>query len=593
MLRAQQAPTALLGAPELQAPELQPASLDTHERPTPHPRRSLAWGGPGLIGALAITLSSAAWAQLEGEAAAPSGRSDGSSLEALPPSPDVLFGELFRDVQLAELFADQKVFPDAVPLFHPEQILADYAAERDQDGFDLRAFVEAHFALPDESGITPPQNQSLREHIEWLWPALTRTTTSAPAYSSLVPLPHPYVVPGGRFREVYYWDSYFTMLGLAQSGLDDVVLDMVDNFAHELDRFGHIPNGNRTYYLSRSQPPFFAHMVELAARLAGAQVYATYLPQLQREHAFWMAGRAGAAPGGASQRVVVLPDGTVLNRYWDDSDTPRPEAYAIDVRTAASAEGRPASEVYRDLRATAESGIDFSSRWLGDGRTLATVRTTAIIPVDLNSLLFHLENTIVHACRQLRDRACVRSFGARARERAAAIQRYLYSDTDGYYVDYDFVRGEKRRDLTAAALYPLFVGVASQERARSTAEHVRAGLLEAGGLSTTTVNTGEQWDAPNGWAPLNWVAIRGLERYGEQALARDIGTRFLASVDAVYAAEGKLVEKYAVDGGATGGGGGEYPLQDGFGWTNAVTSKLLDRYASSESESGEDTTCHE
>lgn len=118
-------------------------------------------------------------------------------------------------------------------------------------------------------------------------------------------------------------------------------------------------------------------------------------------------------------------------------------------------------------------------------------------------------------------------------------------------------------------------------------------MLEAGGLSTTTVNTGEQWDAPNGWAPLHWVAIRGLERYGEEALARDIGTRFLASVEAVYAAEGKRVEKYAVDGDATGGGGGEYPLQDGFGWTNAVTSKLLDRYASSGSESGEETTCHE
>jgi alpha,alpha-trehalase len=551
------------------------------QQPTPSRyrcrRRPLAWGGPGLIGALAITLSSVGWAR---------------ETLPVPPPPDVLFGELFEAVQMAELFADQKVFPDAVPLFDPEQILSDYAAQRDQDGFDLRAFVEAHFALPDEGGITPPENQSLGEHIEWLWPALTRSTTSAPAHSSLIPLPQPYVVPGGRFREVYYWDSYFTMLGLAESGLDDVVLDMVDNFAHEIDRFGHIPNGNRTYYLSRSQPPFFSHMVELAARLAGVQVYATYLPQLQREHAFWMAGLSGTAPGGAKERVVVLPDGTVLNRYWDARDTPRPEAYAIDVRTAASAEGRPPSDVYRDLRATAESGIDFSSRWLGDGRTLATIRTTAIIPVDLNSLMFHLEDTITRACRQLHDRACVRSFRERARERAEAIQRYLYSDTSGYYVDYDFVRGDKRSDLTAAALYPLFVGVASAERARSTAEHVRAGLLEAGGLSTTTVNTGEQWDAPNGWAPLNWIAIRGLERYGQDALARDIGTRFLASVEAVYAAEGKLVEKYDVEGGATGGGG-EYPLQDGFGWTNAVTLKLLDRYRASESGSDEGAMCHE
>jgi alpha,alpha-trehalase len=533
-----------------------------------------------------LTLSSTAWLST-------AGAQRQTEPPALPPPPDVLFGELFEAVQLAELFPDQKVFPDAVPLFEPEQILADYAAENARAGFDLRAFVEAHFALPDESGITPPADQSLREHIEWLWPELTRSTTSAPANSSLIPLPQPYVVPGGRFREVYYWDSYFTMLGLAESGLDDVVLDMVENFADEIDRFGHIPNGNRTYYLSRSQPPFFSHMVELAARLAGAQVYATYLPQLQREHAYWMAGIADTARGGATQHVVVLPDGTVLNRYWDARDTPRPEAYAADVRTAASAEGRPANDVYRDLRATAESGIDFSSRWLADGRTLATIRTTSIIPVDLNSLLVHLENTIARGCRQLHDRACVRSFTRRAHERSAAIQRYLYSEADGYYVDYDFVRGEPRSDLTAAALYPLFAGVASADRASSTAQHVRAGLLEAGGLSTTTVNTGEQWDNPNGWAPLNWVAIAGLERYGEDDLARDIGTRFLASVEAVYAAEGKLVEKYDVVAGANGGGGGEYPLQDGFGWTNAVTLKLLERYASSEAESEQDAMCHE
>src|SRR5690606_21410460 len=127
------------------------------------------------------------------------------------------------------------------------------------------------------------------------------------------------------------WDSYFTMLGLAEAGRKGSVLDMLENFADEIDRFGHVPNGNRTYYLSRSQPPFFSHMVELAARLEGAQVYVTYLSQLQREHAFWMAGLEQAAPGSASARVVVLPDGSVLNRYWDALATPRPESFAIDV----------------------------------------------------------------------------------------------------------------------------------------------------------------------------------------------------------------------------------------------------------------------
>jgi alpha,alpha-trehalase len=497
----------------------------------------------------------------------------------LPPPPDQLYGELFAAVQNAELFADQKVFVDADPLFHPDQILQNYAAQYASPDFDLAAFVSEHFSLPVEEGVIPPENQSLREHIDWLWPALTRNTTSVPAWSSLLPLPEPYVVPGGRFREVYYWDSYFTMLGLAESGQDELVLDMLQNFAHEIDRFGHIPNGNRTYYLSRSQPPFFSHMVELAARLEGEHVYATYLPALRREHEYWMAGLEQTAPGSATARVVVLPDGSVLNRYWDDLDTPRPEAFVHDVRTAASAPERPASEVYRDLRATAESGWDFSSRWLGDGQTLATIRTTAIIPVDLNSLLFHLERTIIKGCRRVADRRCVKTFGENASARARGIERYLHAAA-GYYTDYDYQLGTARDAITAAAFYPLFVGVASRQRAEKTAERAREALLQAHGLSTSTANTGQQWDAPNGWAPLQWIAVAGLERYGETALAREIGTRFLASVEELYAAEGKLVEKYDVEAGGTAGGG-EYPNQDGFGWTNAVTLLFLDRYAAS------------
>ncbi|AXM03143.1 hypothetical protein DKG79_06635 [Escherichia fergusonii] len=165
--------------------------------------------------------------------------------------------------------------------------------------------------------------QSLREHIDGLWPVLTRTTERTDKWDSLLPLPEPYVVPGGRFREVYYWDSYFTMLGLAESGHWDKVADMVANFAWEIDTFGHIPNGNRSYYLSRSQPPFFAFMVELLAQNKGDDALKQYLPQLQKEYAYWMEGTEDLQPGGQNKRVVKLEDGTILNRYWDDRDTPR------------------------------------------------------------------------------------------------------------------------------------------------------------------------------------------------------------------------------------------------------------------------------
>lgn len=481
-------------------------------------------------------------------------------------------------MQTAQLYPDQKTFVDATPDTDPATIVQLYQQQKSQPGFSLKAFVDQHFTPPAEGGVTPPPNLTLRQHIDWLWPQLTRTTTAAPPYSSLIPMPKPYVVPGGRFREGYYWDTYFTMLGLQVSGREDLVDNMLDNFAYLIDTIGHIPNGNRTYYASRSQPPFFAYMVTLAAHAEGDKVYQKYLPALRKEYAYWMQGESTTPRGQATRHVVAMPDGAVLNRYWDASDTPRDESYLEDVTTAKAAAGRPANDVYRDLRAGAESGWDYSSRWLGDGKTLATIRTTSIVPDDLNSLMFHLETTIVKGCAITRDIACVADFSGRAARRAAAINRYLWN-RGGYYGDYDWQLRKPRDGVTAAALYPLFAGVAWPERAKVTAREVRRTLLQPGGLATTTENTGQQWDAPNGWAPLQWIAIEGLRRYGEPALAKDIGTRFLADVKHVYATEGKLVEKYVVEGtGTGGGGGGEYPLQDGFGWTNGVTLELLGLY---------------
>ncbi|HEF4738055.1 alpha,alpha-trehalase TreA [Burkholderia multivorans] len=496
----------------------------------------------------------------------------------LLPPPSQLYGDLFVAVQTAQLYPDQKTFVDATPDTDPATIMQLYQQQKSQPGFSLKAFVDQHFTPPAQGGVTPPPNQTLREHIDWLWPQLTRTTPTAPPYSSLIPMPKPYVVPGGRFREGYYWDTYFTMLGLQVSGREDLVDDMLDNFAHLIDTVGHIPNGNRTYYASRSQPPFFAYMVTLAAQAEGDKVYQKYLPALRKEYAYWMQGESTTPRGQAARHVVAMPDGAVLNRYWDASDTPRDESYLEDVTTAKAASGRAANDVYRDLRAGAESGWDYSSRWLGDGKTLATIRTTSIVPVDLNSLMFHLERTIVKGCTVTHDVGCVIDFSGRAARRALAINRWLWN-RGGYYGDYDWQLRKPRDGVTAAALYPLFAGVAWPERAKATAREVRKTLLQPGGLATTTETTGQQWDAPNGWAPLQWIAIEGLRRYGEPALAKDVGTRFLADVKHVYATEGKLVEKYVVEGaGQGGGGGGEYPLQDGFGWTNGVTLKLLQMY---------------
>jgi alpha,alpha-trehalase len=506
--------------------------------------------------------------------AAPPAAARDASATAWPAAPDKLYAELFVAVQSAQVYADQKTFVDAAPRQAPAAILADYRAQHDQPGFSLKDFVDAHFTAPVDTPVDPPAGQGLREHIAWLWPALTRTTADAPAGGSLLSLPRPYVVPGGRFREGYYWDSWFTMLGLQKDGREDLVDDMIENFASEIDRFGHIPNGNRSYYLSRSQPPFFALMVELAAAQEGDAALTKWLPQMRREHAYWMRGADTLARGHAAANVVRLKDGSLLNRYWDDEDTPRPESWLQDVQTARQAPGRPQAELWRDLRAAAESGWDFSSRWFGDGRTLATIRTTAIVPVDLNAMMLQLERTIGKACTAAADAACAAQFDGLAKRRVAAIERHLWH-AGGWYADYDWRLGRVRDARTAAMLYPLFVGLATKERAARTLRTAECALLQEGGVATTTVRSGQQWDAPNGWAPLQWIADRAARRYDRPGLAQEIDARFLASVEKVYAGEHKLVEKYVVDGTGGAGGGGEYPLQDGFGWTNGVVVQML------------------
>jgi alpha,alpha-trehalase len=495
---------------------------------------------------------------------------------ALDP-PSVVFGEFFETVALQNLFADSKQWADAIPKLPPDEILAHARSIDSPSPVVLRKFLEENFVLDPASAALrePTPGLPLDEHVAELWQLLTRQMTELPPYSSHLPLPHPYVVPGGRFQEVYYWDSYFTMLGFGPLQ-EELKRSMVRNFAHLIRTYGHIPNGNRTYYLSRSQPPFFFRMVALLAPDSPARAFAEYLPELRAEHAFWMQDSEQAKPGKPVRRVVAMPDGSLLNRYWDARDVPRDESYREDVRVAGSGGGDP-RRLYRNIRAAAESGWDFSSRWLADGESLQTMQTTSIVPPDLNSLLYGLEQAIAQACRRTGDDACVESWDARASARRAAIHKYLWNDATGLFDDYHWREQRALGHTTAAALYPLFVGLATDAQAARVAGVVEKQLLKDGGLVSTDRTTGEQWDAPNGWAPLQWIAVTGLRRYRQQDLAETIARRWLVMVSDVYASTGKLLEKYDVVT-VTAGGGGEYALQDGFGWTNGVTIGLSRMY---------------
>jgi alpha,alpha-trehalase len=499
----------------------------------------------------------------------------------LPPTPRQLYPGLFEAVQTGQVFPDNKTFVDMVPRNpreSPTQIVADYQQQRTQPGFNLTQFVQARFRLPTTDTATYRSNvrAGLRAHLDTLWTVLRRQPQdSVSRYSSLLPLPRPYLVPGGRFREVYYWDSYFTMLGLREANRLDLVRSMTDNFAYLIGRYGFIPNGNRTYYLTRSQPPFFALMVQLLAEEQGDTVLQRYQPYLLREYAYWMAGADSLKPGTATRRVARLAGGELLNRYWDDSTLPREESYIKDVEAARGSK-RPA-QLYRDIRAAAASGWDFSTRWFGPAGTLASIRTTELAPVDLNCLLLTLEQTIARSYSTQGQRAEATAWQQKVEKRSKAIQRYCWNEAAGWYTDFDLTQRRPAAIRTLAGVFPLAFGVATPTQASRVAKGLKADFLKDGGLLTTLKNSGQQWDAPNAWAPLQYLAVQGLNRYRQQPLADTITARWVRLNSRVFQQTGKLLEKYNVMDTHLPAGGGEYPLQDGFGWTNGVLLNLLNK----------------
>lgn len=478
-----------------------------------------------------------------------------SGNDPVPLPPSELYGPVFAAVQESGLFEDSKTFADAVPLRDPAAIVAAYLRETPADRAGLGQFVAANFELPDNrvpAPATVSATASVQQYIADLWPVLERD--GAQELGSAIGVRQRHVVPGGRFRELYYWDSYFTMLGLAEQGRQDIVEDMVQLFAELIGRFGHVPNGTRSYYLSRSQPPVFYLMVGLSRRRNDAHLTAA----MRREHAFWMSGG----------RVVELAGGAILNRFWDDIDAPRDESWAEDVLTARNA-GLADQSIWRDIRAGAESGWDFSSRWLADGQRLETIRTTRIVPCCLNALLFGLESALAET-----GDADMAQAAARRRQ---AMARFNWNEAEGFFADYSLDDGAVSDQPTAAMLYPLFTHCADGPRAERTIAAARREFFAPGGLRTTLAKTGQQWDAPNGWAPLQWIGCKALENYGERSMASELAARWITLVTREFQATGRMFEKYDVEQGGSGAGG-EYKPQEGFGWTNGVTAALIAQY---------------
>jgi len=497
--------------------------------------------------------------------------------------PEELYGPLFYDVQSnPNIFPDRKTFVDCIPKYDVALIRDKYEKLADKSDGSIKEFLNENFKIPGNESDYKTDSATANEHVTRLWSVLKRPADKR-ITGTLIPLPYPYIVPGDRFREIYYWDSYFTMLGLQADNQIETIRNMIDNFSYLIDTLGFIPNGNRTYYLGRSQPPFYAAMVSLLAESQGDSVLLRYRKYMEKEYAFWMDGAEQLNDTKAAfRRVVRLPDGEILNRYWDDNATPRAESYLEDVKTADEAvtiwPDTKREDVLRNLRAAAESGWDFSSRWLSHDKEgkfqLYTIHTTDILPVDLNALLYNLEYTLWITYELNNDLVKADQYKIKCEARRKAIAKYCWNKKKGFFMDFNFREGAQTEVFSIAGMYPMFFLIADQQQAEQVAKKINDSFLQGGGVPSTLNNTGQQWDAPNGWAPLEWITIKGLRNYGFHALAGEIKQRWLALNQKVYINTYKFIEKYNVEDLSKEGGGGEYPNQDGFGWTNGVFQKL-------------------
>ena len=518
---------------------------------------------------------------------------------------------------MAGLFTDSKHFVDMSirPTSSLTQMLGDWSIlEREEADMEtLMKFVERHFSPPGSEmievclhdDISEASEQSriglLTRHVKSLWSTLTRQTAPSldASTSSLIPLPHPFVIPGDRFREVYYWDTYWIILGLVASGDRGLALGMVHNLLHLVETHGFVPNGTRTYYLNRSQPPLLSCMVRVCAfdgegRLdeVGRVLLSRALPCLIQTWTYWNSNNKSICvkrPGKSSVKMT---------RYFADWDRPRPESYREDFSLAERLfpDGGKGSDheesrrrLYRDISSAAESGWDFSSRWFREGGGIESIRTTRVVPADLNALLYRTAVDVSEWAGLLGDFEAESTFRQHSLDRLEALHEFMWDSDDGCFHDLllsegdpiDGLDAEQIRRTYASNWVPLWCGCCKGQEADVIRGLRSSDLIQEAGVLTSIYRTNEQWDAPNAWAPLQHMVIEGLMTSGLKEghdLAAEIARRWIKTNLMTFEKTGFMHEKYNSFKPGEGGGGGEYEPQVGFGWSNGVLLHLLELF---------------
>ena len=483
--------------------------------------------------------------------------------------------------------------------------------------------------------IADPTLRDFARRVHALWPSLARPPPPASPHtkprSTLLPSPRVAIVPGERFRETYYWDTHWTVLGLLASGMRRSASGVCENMLTLVDTHGFMPNGARVYYLNRSQPPVLASTVAAVCGVKGddydAALATRALPTLISEWEYLTRPER-------TVRVRSRRDPSATHRmyrYWAYTDEPRPESWREDTDLIENQPPAIAKRISRDVASAAESGHDFGSRWLADAGTnevppgttsdgdvavdvasLRSIRTTRVVPADLNGFMLKTAVDISATASAVGDGDAAARFEREAARIRAAIAEVLWDGETGRWRDLllrdwdgcigdsgDFSEDEAIRDdsgyvpgVRASDWIPLWCGAvdAGSQHALNAVDALRiSGLVLPGGIATSLAHTGHQWDYPNAWAPLVHSLCDGCERYGGvkgAALARDVAVRWVRGCATLMERTGYMHEKYdARVAGTRAGGGGEYTPQRGFGWSNGVALYFLWKYLAGPSSS--------
>ncbi|XP_035725471.1 trehalase-like [Vespa mandarinia] len=517
-------------------------------------------------------------------------------------------GDLLKTVQLAEIFNDSKTFVDSYQKNDPQITLANFKKLMEETNnqpnrSQVAQFVLDNFSTQDEldnytlpdwqenppflKTIEDPNLQKWAKELNEIWKKLARKikpiVAKHPDRHSLIYVDNAFVVPGGRFKEFYYWDSYWVIEGLLICGMKDTARGMINNFLSMVEKFGFIPNGGRIYYLMRSHPPLLIPMVKLYLEYTQDYEYLNdIIGTLEKEFDYWM----------KYKMTNVKKNGKIYNmaHYNVHSKGPRPESYKEDYKLAQKlSDVDKQRTLYNNLKAGAESGWDFSGRWFigPDGKesnNLIDINTKNIIPVDLNSFLQRNAHILVEFHIKMNNVEKMSYYLKIAEQFQEGINEVLWNDEFKIWMDYNMKNHRHRTSFYPTNLTPLYTLSYNTSNAREVALSAISYLKKMkinsyfGGTPTSLNQTGEQWDFPNAWPPLQSIIIQGLHQTNVKEaveLSLDFALEWLESNYIGYEATGKMFEKYDATSPGKGGGGGEYNVQEGFGWTNGIVLEFI------------------